>query len=71
MNYVSHLRERDGRQGTMKNATVARKLSSLRSYYRYLNEYVGVQNNPFYISKHPSKHAGSRNFYFMMKLHYF
>ena len=55
MNYVSHLRERDGRQGTMKNATVARKLSSLRSYYRYLNEYVGVQNNPFLYFKAPKQ----------------
>ena len=41
--------------GTLKNSTIARKLSSLRSFYRYLNEYVGIQNNPFLYFKAPKK----------------
>lgn len=55
MDFVSYLREREGIHGSMKNATVARKLSSLRSYYRYLNEYIGIQNNPFLYFKAPKQ----------------
>lgn len=47
MNYISHLRASNGNTTRIKNTTIARKLSSLRSFYRYLNEYVGVVNNPF------------------------
>lgn len=53
MNYVGELRSRMGINGPMKNTSVARKLSSLRSFYRYLNEYVGVPNNPFLYLKSP------------------
>ncbi|MCQ5271400.1 recombinase XerC, partial [Longicatena caecimuris] len=48
----------------MKNATLARKLSSLRSYYRYLNEYVGLQNNPFLYFKAPKQTRRSPEFLF-------
>lgn len=53
MNYVGELRSRMGVNGPMKNTSVARKLSSLRSFYRYLNEYVGIPNNPFLYLKSP------------------
>lgn len=53
MNYVGDLRSRKGTSGPLKNTSVARKLSSLRSLYRYLNEYVGVANNPFLYLKSP------------------
>lgn len=40
LNYVVHIRTLpDGTQA--KDATIARKLSSIRSFYRYLNEYMG------------------------------
>lgn len=55
MGYVTHLRNKTGTMGTLKNSTIARKLSSLRSFYRYLNEYVGIQNNPFLYFKAPKK----------------
>lgn len=55
MNFVSNLRQMDGMNGELKNSTVARKLSSLRSYYRYLNEYVGIQKNPFIYFKAPKQ----------------
>ena len=53
MNYITHLRSKNGNSGPLKNSTIARKLSTLRSFYRYLNEYIGIQNNPFLYFKSP------------------
>lgn len=53
MNYIASLRQRDGVNGAMKNTSIARKLSSLRSFYRYLNEYIGISDNPFLYVKGP------------------
>lgn len=53
MNYIADLRLRMGQMGQMKNTSIARKLSSLRSLYRYLNEYIGMQENPFLYVKSP------------------
>lgn len=53
MNYISALREQQGKYGTMKNSSIARKLSTLRSFYHYLNEYVGNPSNPFIYVKTP------------------
>ena len=56
MNYVTTLRHKEGMNRTlMKNSTIARKLSALRSYYRYLNEYIGIQVNPFLYFKAPKQ----------------
>ena len=55
MNYIAALREKPGVNGEMKNSTIARKLSSLRSFYRYLNEYVGIAQNPFLYFKTPKR----------------
>lgn len=53
MNFVAHLRECEG--SVIKNSTMARKLSTLRSLYRYLNEYIGVVHNPFLYFKTPKQ----------------
>lgn len=53
MDYVVVLRNKAGTKGSMKNSTIARKLSSLRSFFRYLNEYQGISNNPFLYFKAP------------------
>lgn len=55
INYIADLRKKQGVNGTVKNSTMARKLSSLRSYYRYLNEYIGIKNNPFLYLKSPKQ----------------
>lgn len=55
MNLIQDMRQREGMNGTMKNATIARKLSSLRSFYRYLNEYIGITNHPFLYFKTPKQ----------------
>lgn len=39
-----------------KNSTISRKLSTYRSFYRYLNEYIGIQNNPL-VSIHSPKNS--------------
>lgn len=36
-----------------KNSTIARKLSTYRSFYRYLNEYMGISTNPMESIKAP------------------
>lgn len=55
MNYIAALRSKAGIEKEMKNSTIARKLSSLRSFYRYLNEYVGLKQNPFLYFKSPKQ----------------
>ncbi|MDQ0362937.1 tyrosine recombinase XerC [Breznakia pachnodae] len=52
-NYIVALRNRSTRQGALKNSSISRKLSSLRSFFAYLNEYVGITNNPFHYIKAP------------------
>lgn len=47
LNYISYLRL----ECNLKNASVARKISSVRSFYRYLGEFYGLSNNPFALVK--------------------
>lgn len=52
MNYIASLRMDE--QGRMRSSTtIARKISSVRSFYHYLNEYVGVLNDPLQSVKGP------------------
>ena len=44
--YVTKLRSGEFGQKPLSNASYARNLSSLRSFYRYLNRYEGIENNP-------------------------
>ena len=44
--YVMRLRSGDFGKQPLSNASYARNLSSLRSFFRYLNKYEGVDNNP-------------------------
>lgn len=53
MNYIAYLRNKMTTKGRMKNTSIARKLSSLRSFFRYLNEFIGIQGNPFLYMKSP------------------
>lgn len=53
MNYIASLRRKMTMHGTMKNTSIARRLSSLRSFYRYSNEYIGTKGNPFLYIKSP------------------
>jgi tyrosine recombinase XerC len=44
--YITSLRRGDQENQPLGDASVARHLSSLRSFYRYLNQYEGVETNP-------------------------
>ena len=44
--YVMRLRSGDFGKQPLSNSSYARNLSSLRSFFRYLNKYEGIQNNP-------------------------
>ena len=47
LNYISYLRL----ECFLKNSSVARRISSVRSFYRYLGEFYGLSNNPFALIK--------------------
>lgn len=53
--YIVSLRNQTTRDGMLKNTTIARKLSSLRSFFKYLNQYTDVSNNPFLYVKTPKQ----------------
>lgn len=53
MNYISELRQKCSNGKILKNSTIGRHLSALRTFYRFLNEYIGVKNNPFLYLKNP------------------
>lgn len=71
MNYIASLRQRSTADGAMKNTSIARKLSSLRSFYRYLNEYVGIQDNPFLYVKGPKISRRIPEFLFYDEMEFF
>lgn len=52
MNFIASISEDE--QGRERSATtIARKISSIRSFYHYLNEYVGILNDPLRNVKGP------------------
>lgn len=59
----------DGR--TAKNSTICRKLSTYRSFYQYLNEYIGIQNNPLDTIKSPKSARKIPEFLFVHEIQEF
>lgn len=70
-NYVALLHEQKGMYNTLKASSIQRKLSSLRSYFKYLNEYVGISNNPFLYLKSPKKEKRIPEFLFIDEIETF
>lgn len=54
-----------------KNSTIARKLSTYRSFYRYLNEYIGIQNNPMISIHAPKNNRKIPDFLFVSEIRTF
>ncbi|RHS98176.1 tyrosine recombinase [Firmicutes bacterium AM41-11] len=54
-----------------KPATIARKLSTYRSFYRYLNEYIGFEANPLEAIQVPNKKRKMPEFLFVNEIQYF
>lgn len=68
--YIISLREKQHKGALLKNSTIARRLSTLRSFYRYLNEYVGIANNPFIYVKGPKLSKKIPEFLFEHEVNY-
>ncbi len=49
----------------VKNSTIARKLSTYRSFYRYLNEYIGINHNPLESVSTPKNNRKIPDFLFV------
>lgn len=54
-NYIVYLRDKVVQGNMLKNSTIARKLSVLRSFFHYMNEYIGLDTNPFLYVKSPKQ----------------
>lgn len=54
-----------------KPSTIARKLSTYRSFYRYLNEYIGFDVNPLESISVPNKKRKIPDFLFINEIEYF
>lgn len=70
-NYVANLHDQKGMYNTLKASSISRKLSSLRSYFKYLNEFWGISNNPFLYLKSPKKEKRIPEFLFLDEIEVF
>lgn len=68
--FIVMLREKQINGEYLKNSTIARKLSSLRSMYRYFDEYVGLPDNPFLYVKGPKQAKKIPEFMFEHEVNY-
>lgn len=62
MNYMTLLRSGRFTQTKISNTSFARVLSSLRSFYKYLNRYQNIENNPIQYFKSPKVKKSLPNF---------
>lgn len=70
MNFIASLQQDE--QGEARRAsTIARKISAVRSFYHYLNEYVGVQHNPLELVKGPKLPKRIPEFLFLSEMETF
>lgn len=69
LNYITYLRLHSAHD--LKNSTIALKLSVLRSFYRYLNEFAGIPANPFLYLKGFSRKRVLPDFLFIDEMECF
>lgn len=70
LNYVASIRElEDG--SLAKNSTISRKISSIRSFYKYLNEYIGIDVNPLESIQAPKNSRKIPEFLFVSEIQEF
>lgn len=67
LNFLTEYRMESG----VKDATIARKLSTYRSFYRYLNEYIGIGINPMESIRSPKNRRKIPDFLFVDEVKYF
>ncbi|WP_289182858.1 site-specific tyrosine recombinase/integron integrase [uncultured Dubosiella sp.] len=64
MEFLAQLRMLDD-QSVASDATICRKLSTYRSFYQYLHQYIGIQNNPLEGIKSPGNKRKIPEFLFL------
>lgn len=70
MNFLTKIRIlEDG--NLAKNSTMARKISTCRSFYKYLNEYIGINHNPMQSIKSPKNKRKLPDFLFLSEIENF
>lgn len=67
LQFMAYLRN----EKQVKNSTLSRKLSTYRSFYRYLNEYMGVEHNPLESIQSPRNKRNIPEFLFIDEVQYF
>lgn len=67
LNYVASIRMLDNGDYA-KNSTISRKISSIRSFYKYLNEYIGIENNPLESIQSPKNNRKIPEFLFVNEI---
>ena len=67
LEFVADLRMKE----TIKNSTIARKLSACRSFFSYCNEYIGIQNNPMESIHSPKSGQKIPEFLFLSEIQEF
>ncbi len=70
-NYIAHISIDSKTKQELKKSSIARKLSALRSFYRYLNTYEGIQQAPFLYIKTPKQEKSIPEFLFYDELEAF
>ena len=58
-------------ESMVKNSTIARKLSAYRSFFKYCNEYIGIQNNPLESIHSPKTGSKIPEFLFLSEVQQF
>lgn len=67
LQFMAYLRN----EKQVKNSTLSRKLSTYRSFYRYLNEYMGIDQNPLESIQSPKNKRNIPEFLFVDEVQYF
>lgn len=70
LNFIAEIRQNDENK-IAKNSTISRKLSTYRSFYRYLNKYIGITNNPLESIHSPKNNRNIPDFLFTNEIKYF
>lgn len=70
LNFLSSIRQKE--DGSLaKNSTIVRKISTIRSFYRYLNEYIGISSNPIVGIQSPKNTRKIPSFLFTSEVSHF
>ena len=70
LNFIMHIRTLPNGMDA-KNSTISRKLSTIRSFYKYLNEYIGIEVSPLDSFQSPKNLKKIPEFLFISEIQHF